>query len=65
MGTYDVDGAIWMANYIELRDNLPEELKKPILSRGNYSFSSMELKEIIGNSIEELYDFSNRNSNAK
>ena len=64
MGTYDVDGAIWMANYIELRDNLPEELKSPILSRGNYSFSSMELKEIIGNSIEELYEFSKRNSNA-
>ena len=63
MSTYNVDGAIWMVNYVALREHLPDELKTPILSKDIFYFSSMELKETIGNSIEELYNFSSRNTN--
>lgn len=63
MGTYNLDGAIWMVNYVALREHLPEELKTPILSKDIFYFSSMELKQTIGNSIEELYNFSSRNAN--
>ncbi len=63
MSTYHMDGAIWMVNYVALREYLPEELKTPILSKDMFYFSSMELKQNIGNTLEELYDFSSRNKN--
>lgn len=64
LSSYEVDGAIWMVDFIQIRNYLPEELKKSILDKGILAFSSHELKNVMGDSIEEISEFSKRNENA-
>lgn len=57
ISTFNEDGAIWMVNFIELRNHLPKELQTRASGKKRLTFSSKELQEFIGSSIEEINDF--------
>lgn len=57
LSTFNVDGAIWMVNFIELKNQLPKEMQQRSAGKKILSFSSKELTEIVGNSIEQIKKF--------
>lgn len=60
ISTFKTDGLIWMVNFIDLKNHLPEELIRRSGIKSTLSFSSTELKDAIGNSIAEISEFKNR-----
>jgi hypothetical protein len=59
--SFDRDGVIWMVDYIELKNHLPEALREKLAAKKFLGFASKELKETIGDSIEEIESFSRAN----
>lgn len=55
ISTFNVDGIVWMVNFIEIKKHLPQKLQDRFSQKRTLSFSSAELKEEIGNSIEDIY----------
>jgi hypothetical protein len=63
--SYDVNGVIWMVDCLKLKNYLPDILKEKLKKKTDLSFTTKELKELIGDSIEQIKSFkkSNRNRN--
>jgi hypothetical protein len=59
--TFGKDGMIWKINYVELAKHLPEEFKTVIKEKNILTFTSNELRDIIGNSIGCINNFTNIN----
>lgn len=64
INTYDKDGAIWMVDFVEIKNHLPKELKDKLQAQKTLSFTSKELKEYIGNSISEINNFQAKHGDA-
>lgn len=64
IGSYDLDGALWMVNIDKSRELLPETLSEEIKSEGAYTFISDQLQKIIGETIDDIYKFKEENTNA-
>jgi hypothetical protein len=63
---YDVNGVIWMVDFVELRNYLPDILRERLKEKQKdyLTFATKELKELIGDSIEEIDCFMKLNENA-
>jgi hypothetical protein len=61
---YNRDGAIWMLDFIEMRNLLPKKLQNHIFEKGYLTFTSFELSDLIGNSIPEIDQFKQDHGNA-
>jgi hypothetical protein len=59
--SYDVDGVIWMVDFIELKNHLPNTLREKLKEKKYLGFATKELKELIGDSIEQIEDFTKSN----
>lgn len=64
VSSFKVDGVIWMVDYIELRNYLPDKLKEKLNAKKFLGFATKELKETIGDSIEAINEFTLNNGNA-
>jgi FRG domain-containing protein len=61
--SFNVDGVIWMVNFIEIKKHLPDILKDQLNNKKFLGFATKELKESIGDSIEEIRSFTQANGN--
>lgn len=48
------DGVIWIVDFVEIKNHLPSDLQKKLNEQKTLSFTSIELKKYIGNSIDEI-----------
>ncbi|MFT3907941.1 MAG: FRG domain-containing protein [Ferruginibacter sp.] len=62
--TFNVDGVIWMVDFIAMTNHLPPVLKDHFTSSKYLSFATDELKLAIGNSIDSIYQFNKDNGDA-
>jgi len=60
----NIDGAIWMMDFIEMRKLLPECLQSRIMEKSYLTFTSFELSRLIGNNIESIREFTHQYGNA-
>jgi hypothetical protein len=63
ISTFKIDGAIWMVDFIENRKHIPIELQQRAALKRQLSFSSKELKDHIGDSIDAIDEFKNKYGN--
>lgn len=63
--TFDKEGVIWMVDFVEMKNQLPKELTSALDHRRVLSFSTHELKTILGNSVETLENLKKSSSNSK
>lgn len=61
--SFGVDGVIWMVDFIAVKNYLPEVLKDKLNRKKFLGFATRELKESIGDSIEEIMAFTKKNGN--
>ena len=61
--SYDVNGVIWMVNFIEVKNHLPDILKEKLKEKNHLGFATNELKELVGDSIEHIKSFTKSNGN--
>jgi hypothetical protein len=61
---FERDGAIWMIDFIEMRRLLPECLQDSIFKKSLLTYTSFELKHLIGNSVSEIAAFAQQYGNA-
>lgn len=61
---YNKNGALWMVNFAECINLLPNVLKQKIKKEGSFTFSSEQLNRTIGKTVDEIYVFSKLNSDA-
>jgi hypothetical protein len=54
---YDRDGALWMVNFEECLQYLPDILQREIKGEGAFTFSSEQLSNTIGKTIDEINAF--------
>lgn len=59
LSTYDVDGMIWMVDFVEIRKLLPQQLKVRAAQKDLLSFTSAELRNAIGDSLDDISNFLN------
>jgi hypothetical protein len=64
MEAFHLDGAIWMIDFIEMRNLLPPSLQHKIFEKSYLAFTSFELEELIGNSIPKIAEFTEKNGDA-
>lgn len=62
--SYEKEGVIWMVDFLEMRNFLPPKLRDRLEQKNILTFTSEDLKEAIGNSIEEVEAFTRKNSNS-
>jgi hypothetical protein len=55
--TFNDDGAIWLVDFIEARNLLPNTLRVNFALRNFLSFTTEELCETIGESLPHVYDY--------
>ncbi|RYZ40245.1 MAG: FRG domain-containing protein, partial [Sphingobacteriales bacterium] len=60
----DLDGAIWMVDFVEMRQLLPVCLQDTILEKSFLTFTSFELSELIGSTIASIRSFAAQYGNA-
>lgn len=58
---FGVDGVVWMLDFIQIGNHLPKALHKRLSEKKILSFSSDELNQEIGNTIESIYAFNKTN----
>ncbi|MDO5972012.1 FRG domain-containing protein [Flavivirga aquimarina] len=61
ISTFNVDGVIWMVDFIEMKNHLPKKLQNTFSKKKTLSFTSTELKTEIGETIEEVVEFNKNN----
>jgi FRG domain len=61
ISTFDVDGVIWMVDFIEMKNHLPTILQTEFAQKKVLSFSTTELELALGSSIDEVQDFNKKN----
>lgn len=61
--TFGVDGAIWMVDFIKMKELFPANLRNKIDEKKILSFSSNELNEIVGKTVEEISEFTSKYGN--
>lgn len=54
INTFSKDGVIWIVDFVEIKNHLPRDLQNKLNSQKTLSFTSIELKQYIGNSINEI-----------
>lgn len=64
VNSFNVDGVIWMVDFIEIKNHLPDVLKKNLHKNKFLGFATNELSQLIGNSIENIKDFTTKEGNA-
>jgi hypothetical protein len=64
INTFSKDGLIWIVDFVETKNHLPSDLQKKLNEQKTLSFTSVELKEYIGNSIKEIENYEMNNGNA-
>jgi len=64
ISTFHKDGIIWVVDYFKIKNHLPNSLRQQLIKQNTLSFTSIELKKHIGNSIEEIDNFSVKNGDA-
>lgn len=58
---FDSDGAIWMVDFVKMRDMMPENLNKKIVAGNHLAFTAKELSEEVGNTTVEIMEFQKEN----
>lgn len=64
ISTFNKDGIIWVVDFVELKNHMPSDLKAKLNKQNTLSFSSVELKKYIGNSIADIENYNNKNGDA-
>jgi hypothetical protein len=54
---FDDDGAIWMVDFIEMRNLMPNELKNKIFNKGYLTYTPEELTIEVGNDLDAIDKF--------
>ncbi len=64
ISTFNKDGIIWVVDFVEIKNHMPTDLQNKLTKQNTLSFTSVELKDYIGNSIEDIENYSNNNGDA-
>jgi hypothetical protein len=64
ISTYDKDGVIWMVDFDKIRNFYPDNLKGRLKKDQIFSLTSLELKEEIGDSIEDINTYLSKKQDA-
>ncbi|MDR1203568.1 MAG: FRG domain-containing protein [Tannerellaceae bacterium] len=64
MSKYDKNGIVWMVDFDAIKNFYPDDLKNQLEKDKTFSLTSSELKEKIGNSIEEISEYQKKEKNA-
>ncbi len=62
--SFHLDGVIWMVDFVQVREMLPECLQDTIFRKSLLTYSCFELQELIGNSLAEIENFTRKHGNA-
>ncbi len=58
------DGVVWMIDFIQIRELLPDCLKANMFQKSMLTFTSFELSQLIGNTTTEIQQFTKQWGNA-
>jgi hypothetical protein len=64
ISTFEKNGAIWIIDFVQIKNYLPLHLKTKLEEQKTLSFTSDELKNYIGNSISEIDTYYKKNGDA-
>lgn len=64
ISTFTKDGIIWVVDFVEIKNHMPSDLQTKLTNQNTLSFTSVELKNYIGNSISDIENYSNKNGDA-
>lgn len=64
VSAFEKDGAIWIIDFVQIKNYLPIHLKEKLEEQKTLSFTSNELKSYIGNSIPEIDNYHKKNGDA-
>jgi hypothetical protein len=63
LSKFHLDGAIWMVDFVACRNLLPSVLKPDIYLKRYLTFTTQELSEQLGHSLQKTYEFFNQYGN--
>lgn len=64
INTFSEDGVIWIVDFVEIKNHLPRDLQNKLNAQKTLSFTSVELKQYIGNSIHEIETYEKAHGDA-
>lgn len=64
INTFNKDGAIWIVDFVEIKNHLPKDLQNKLRDQKTLSFTSAELKKYIGNTISEIETYEKTHGDA-
>lgn len=64
INTFNKDGAIWIVDFVKIKNHLPKDLQDKLKYQNTLSFTSTELKKYIGDSIVEIEAYKKHHGNA-
>jgi hypothetical protein len=64
INSFSKDGVIWVVDFVEIKNHLPKDLQNKLKNQNTLSFTSLELKDYIGNSIGEIDKYQIKNGDA-
>lgn len=62
--TFNKDGVIWIVDFVETKNHFPKDLQDKLAIHNTLSFTSFELKDYIGNSIDKIDDYLKKHGDA-
>jgi len=64
ISTFSKDGVIWIVDFVEIKKHLPLDLREKLIKQKTLSFTSSELDNYIGKSIEQINEYEKKNGDA-
>jgi hypothetical protein len=64
ISTFGKDGIIWVVDFVEIKNHIPADLQIKLTNQNTLSFTSVELKKYIGDSILDIENYTNINGDA-
>lgn len=64
INTFNKDGVIWIVDFVEIKNHLPKDLQNKLREQATLSFTSVELKKYIGNTIDEIKNYEKTHGDA-
>lgn len=64
ISTFDKDGVIWIVDFVKIKNQMPKDIQDKLNNQNTLSFTSLELKNYIGDSIEDIEKYTNENGDA-